>query len=242
MRNLLIAFALAGCFNQVSAQTTKTPSSAQATPKAAAAVVSTATESEADKAGKAQLVERLMTGYSYLHSQLIDKCFTLKMSPSCWATFSDPANTTKSAGFDMAPYWVGSAILYAQHEGIGDLKSLNVSGGGEKDNRPQMDEIIDALRAKFSLTIEAPTNCTKKGSDLVTRYAYEVMKTIGEEGWSPKSGTAHFTVVLSPAVTDMSVKISPDGKRFTVTGPALTEAYSTPNKIAAGLAPANRNR
>lgn len=232
---------LIGSVTGVSAQTVKT-SSAQTTPKAAAAVVSTASESDADKAGKAQLVERLMTEKSYLYSQIIDKCFTFKLSPTCWATFSDPANDTKSAGFDAAGYLAGSAILFAKKEGLGDLTLLNVSGGQEKGNRPQMDEIVAKLRQKFSMTVEAPINCTKKASDLITRYPYEVMKVVGEDTWSPKSGEAHFTVVLSPAAKDMSVKISPDGKRFTVSGPALVEAYSTPNKIAAGMAPANKNR
>ena len=209
-------------------------------------MVSTASESAADKAGKAQLVERLMTQKTYLYSQVIDKCFTYKLSPTCWAKFSDPANDGKSSGFDAAGYAVLAVMAYAKREGFGDLKALDVSGSPdtEKSNRPQMDEILGKLRQKFSMTVEAPINCTTKASELVTRYPYEVMKRVGTDtpDWSPKSGEAHFTVVLSPTATDMSVKISPDGKRFTITGPALTEAYSTPNKIAAGLDKANKNR
>ncbi len=244
MKNLFIAFALVGFSANLLAQA-KLPSSAQATPKAAAAVVSTAAESEADKAGKAELVERVFAEQSYLYSQIIEKCFTFKMSPTCWAKFSDPANTGNSSGFGAMRYWVRYVTEYAKREGLGDLEALNASNRDEeKDNRPQMDEIIKTLRTKFSLDVQAPTNCTVKGYDLLMRFPYEVLERIGHATpeWSPKSGEAHFTVVLSPAAKDMSVTISPDGKRFTVAGPALTEAYSSSDKISTGLERANKNR
>lgn len=204
----------------------------------------TTAETEADKTGKAQLVERLMNSRSYLYSQILDKCFSFRLSAGCWSTFSDPANDGQTSGYEASVYWIGSAILFAKNEGLGDLTLLNVSGNPaeEKSNRPQMDAIVNKLRQKFSMTIEAPVECTKKTSELITRSSREVTHIIGEDGWSPKSGEAHFRVVLSPTAKDVSVKMSTDGKQFTVTGPAFTEAYETPRKVAAGLAPANKNR
>lgn len=224
----------AGCLTSTMAQMPTKPVSAMVS----------AGESAADKAGKAKLVERLMTEKTYLYSQLIDKCFTYKMSPTCWAKFSDPANDGKSSGYDAANYAALAVMEYAKREGFGDLRLLDESGNKEKGNRPQMDEIINKLRVKFSMVVVAPIDCNQKASELVTRYPYEVMKRVSTDApaWSPKSGEAHFTVVLSPTATDMSVNISPDGKQFTITGPATTEAYSTPNKIAAGLDRANKNR
>lgn len=245
MSKLFLGFALIGCITHAAAQTTKTPTSAQATPKAAAAAVSTTTESEADKAGKAELVERVFTEQSYLYSQIIDKCFTFKLSPTCWAKFSDPANTGNDSGFGAMRYWCRFVTGYAKREGIGDLEALQGnSKAEEKDNRPQMDEIIKTLSQKFSLTVEAPTNCTVKGYELMMRYPYDVLNRIGDQTpvWSPKSGEAHFTVVASPAVKDITVQISPDGKRFTVSGPALVEAVNQGSNIRNGLERANKNR
>lgn len=201
-------------------------------------------ESVADKEGKAKLVERLMNSNSYLYSQILDKCFSFRFSPGCWTTFSDPANDGQTSGYDAAVRWVGSAILFAKNEGLGDLTLLNVSGSPEteKSNRPQMDAIVTKLRQKFSMIIEAPVDCTKKTSELITRSSLEVTHILGEDDWMPKSGEAHFRVVLSPTAKDVSVKISTDGKQFTVTGPAFIEAYETPRKVAAGMAPANKNR
>lgn len=237
MKLFLSLLLFSSCLTGAMAQKPKIPATASSN-------MISAGESAADKAGKAQLVERLMTEKTYLYSQLIDKCFTYKMSPTCWAKFSDPANDSKSSGYDAANYAALAVMDYAKREGFGDLKLLDVSGNKEKANRPQMDAIIAKLSAKFSMVVVAPIDCNKKASELVTRYPYEVLKRVGTDApaWSPKSGEAHFTVVLSPTATDMSVKISPDGKQFTITGPAATEAFSTPNKIAAGLDRANKNR
>ena len=245
MKQFVSLLAIIGCVTHASAQTPKTPTSAQATPKAAAAVVSTATESEADKAGKTELVERVFTEQSYLYSQIIDKCFTFKLSPACWAKFSDPANTSNQSGFGAMRYWCSYVADYAKREGLGDLKALQGNNREEeKDNRPQIDEIIKTLSQKFSLTVEAPANCTVKGYELMMGYPFEVLSRIGDRSpyWSPKSGEAHFTVVASPAVKDISVKISPDGKKFTVSGPALVETVNQGSNIQNGLERANKNR
>ena len=247
MKRVVLGLALSACLTHAhaQAQALKKPTSAQATPKAAALVVSTATESAADKAGKAELVERVFTEQSYLYSQIIEKCFTFKMSPACWAKFSDPANTSNQSGFGAMRYWCRFVTAYAKREGLGDLERLQGnSKEEEKDNRPQMDEIINTLSQKFSLTVEAPATCTVKGYELMMGYPYEVLDRIGERSphWSPKSGEAHFTVIASPAVKDISVKISPDGKRFTVSGPALVETVNQGSNIQNGLERANKNR
>ena len=220
MKSLLFAFAFVGGTTNLFAQA-KLPSSAQAAPKAAAAVVSIAAESEADKVGKAELVERVFTEQSYLYSQIIDKRSYFRMSPPCWAKFSDPANDGNSSGFGATRYWCRYVTAYAKQEGIGGLEALNASSKAEeKDNRPQIDEIIKTLRSKFSLTVVAPTNCTVKGYELLMHYPFEVLERMqAGPAWSPTGGTAFFTVVLSPTVTDMSVKISTDGQQYTITGP-----------------------
>jgi hypothetical protein len=244
MKKVLVILLLVGGSAYAIAQPKKMPSSAIATPAAAAAVAPTASESEADKAGKAELVDRVFTEQSYLYSQIIDKCFYFRMSPACWAKFSDPKNDGNSSGFGAMRYWVRFVTAYAKQEGIGDLEALNASDKAEeKDNRPQMDEIIKTLRSKFSLTVVAPTNCTVKGYELLMRYPYDVLERMqAGPAWSPTGGTAFMTVVLSPAVTDMSVKISPDGKNYTVTGPALVECGDSGGKTAKGMDRGNKNR
>lgn len=247
MRLNLLLLALAGSIGTASAQTTKPASANQATAKtttpATAAVASTAPAEDKEK--KEEFVERLFSEQSYLNAQIVDKLFTFKFSPTCWAKFTDPANDGNRGGFGAMRYWVRYAVEYAKREKLGDLYTLAVDDKQiEKENRPMIDEMIKAIRQKFSLTVEAPMECRGMAYDLMMRYPYGLLERVGNRNpeWSPKSGEAHFTVTLDPTAKDMAVKISPDGKQFIISGPAYTEAYDTDSKVSKGIERANKNR
>ncbi|WP_157579123.1 hypothetical protein [Spirosoma montaniterrae] len=236
MKTLLMALTFATLTTGAIAQTTKPVSTGAATTVAAPAE---------DKEKKDEFVERLFSEQSYLNAQIVDKCFTLKLSPTCWAAFTDPAKTGNDGGFGAMRYWVRYAAEYCKREGIGDLYELAVDDKKvEKENRPMIDEMIKNLRSKFSLTVEAPVECRGKAYEMMMRYPFEVVERIGYKTpeWSPKSGEAHFTVTVLPTAKDIAVKISPDGKQFMISGPAYVEAYSTADKIWNGLERANKNR
>ena len=242
MTNLFLTVALFGVACLAQAQPAKTAKPATAMAPAAAAMSTAPAE---DKEKKAEFVERLFSEQSYLNAQIVDKCFTFKLSPTCWAKFTDPNIDTNEGGFPSMRYWVRYAVEYAKREKIGDLMTLAVDDKQvEKENRPMIDEMIRALRSKFSLTVEAPVACTGKAYEMMMRYPYEVLERIGSTTpeWSPRSGEAHFTVSISPTAKDMAVKNSADGKQFMVSGPAYVEAYSTKDKIQNGMERANKNR
>ena len=244
MTKLLFTLALLGVTHLVQAQPAKTAVAKPATPAASATVPTSAAPAE-DKEKKAEFVERLFSEQSYLNAQIVDKCFTFKLSPTCWAKFTDPANDGNSGGFGAMRYWVRYAVEYTKREKIGDLMTLAVDDKQvEKENRPMIDEMIKTLRSKFSLTVEAPVACTGKAYEMMMRYPSEVLERIGSTtpGWSPAGGEAHFTVSISPTAKDIVVKISPDGKQFMVSGPAYVEAYDTASKIQKGMERANKNR
>lgn len=244
MKKLVLSIAFWSYLVSASAQTTKPASANQAAAKTTTAVTASTAPAE-DKEKKDEFVERLFSEQSYLNAQIVDKCFTFKFSPTCWAAFTDPAKTGNEGGFGAMRYWVRYAVEYCKREGIGDLYTLAVDDKKvEKENRPMIDEMIKNLRNKFSLVVESPVECRGKAYEMMTRYPYEVLERIGYKTpeWSPKSGEAHFTVTLSPTAKDMAVKINPDGKQFAITGPAYVEAYSTGDKIYNGMERANKNR
>lgn len=198
-----------------------------------------------DKEKKAELVDQLFSERSYLYAQMVDKLFTLNISPSCWVEFDKVRSNENTMGTNAVSYWVRNTVEYAKHEGLGDLMSLAVDNKEvEKANRPMIDDMIKEIGKKFSMTVNAPVECKGMAYELMTRYPYQVMQRIGPGGpeWGPTGGEAHFTITLDPKATDMAVKISPDGKKFAVSGPAYTEAYDTQGKIEKGLQRANKNR
>ena len=198
-----------------------------------------------DKEKKAEFVNEIFSDQSYLNAQLVDKLFTLKLSPTCWAKFNDKSGNPNRTGAGAMRYWTRYVVEYAKREGLGDLMALAVDDKKiEKENRPMIDDMIKKIGQKISLTLEAPMECKGMAYDLMMRYPFETLERVGHSTpfWAPTSGEAHFTVALNPKATDMAVKISPDGKQFTITGPAYTEAVDTGGKIAKGLERANKNR
>ena len=247
MKKLILLILIINSIGSVSAQTTKSASGAK---MAATSTTSPAPTAPAeDKEKKAEFVNQMFTQQSYLYAQIVDKLFTFKLSPSCWEMYSSPTpppgKSTSFMGLASATALVHDAVEYAKREKIGDFMALAVSDKAvEKANRPMIDEMIKKMGETFSLVVEAPVECKGMAYELLLRYPEQVMHRIGPAGpeWSPTGGEAHITTVLSPTVKDMSIKISSDGKQFTVTGPAYTEAYDTQGKIDKGLERANKNR
>ncbi len=198
-----------------------------------------------DKAKKAEFVNVMLTEHSYAAAQIIDKLFTFNISPSFW----DELNKSKQGrdndiGHNKFSEMVNEVVEYAKRENIGDLDALRIfDKTKEKANRPEVDAIVNKLKGKFSMVINAPMEAKGTGYEMFLRFPYQIMVRIGSTNpeWSPASGEAHFIVNLSTDAKDMSVKTSDAGKTYTVTGPAYTEAYDTEGKIRKGLNLTNKN-
>ena len=246
MRKLFLFVVLSSTISYVSAQATKPkPGAKMAAPTTAPALSAPAE----DKEMKAEFVNRMFTEKSYLYAQIVDKLFTFKLSPSCWAMYSSPTappgKSSSFMGLQSAASLANYAVTYAKRENIGDFMALAVDDKAvEKANRPMIDEMIKQMREKFSLVVEAPVECKGLAYEMLLRYPEQVMSRLGYDGteWSPAGGEAHFTTMLSTTAKDMTIKVSPDGKQYTVTGPAYVEAYDTQSKISKGLDRTNKNR
>lgn len=198
-----------------------------------------------DKAKKAEFVNVMLTEHSYAAAQIIDKLFTFNISPSFW----DELNKSKQSrdsdiGHGAFNSMVSEVVRYALREKIGDLDALRIfDKSKEKANRPEVDAIINKLKGKFSIVINAPMEAKGRGYEMFLRYPDQIITRLGSTNpeWSPASGEAHFIVNLSTDAKDMSVKTSDAGKTYTITGPAYTEAYDTEGKIRKGLNLTNKN-
>jgi hypothetical protein len=200
-------------------------------------------EEDADR--KIEFVDRLLNDRSYLDAQIIEKCFTFKLSPGCWEQFAEPVVMGGQSGLTTAYQWGRYALEYSKREHMGDIMALIASDPTiERQNRPMMNRLIDGLRSRFSLTLEMPAACTGRGYEQMMRYTRELMERIGRTlpAWSPKSGEAHFTITLTAAAKDISLKISPDGKQFMLLAPAYTDVPGSAEKITAALEQANKNQ
>lgn len=247
MKKLLLLTLLTGFVGYASAQATKPKSGAKIAATTTTAPASTAPAEDKEK--KDEFVNQMFTEKSYLYAQVVDKLFTFKLSPTCWAMYSSPTpppgKGSSFIGLQSAVALVNDVVKYAKREKIGDFMELAVSDKAiEKANRPMIDEMIKKMGEKFSLVVEAPVECKGLAYEMLLRYPEQVLTRLGETNpeWSPTSGEAHFTTNLSTTAKDMAVKNSPDGKQFTIIGPAYVEAYDTQSKIQKGLDRYNKNR
>lgn len=245
MKKIVLLTLLSASVSYVSAQ-----SGAKMAAKTTTTVAATTSAAPAeDKEKKAEFVNQMFTEQSYLYAQIVDKLFTFKLSPTCWAMYSSPTpppgRGSNYVGLVSATSLANDVVKYAKRENIGDFMELAVSDKAvEKANRPMIDEMIKKMGEKFSLVVEAPVECQGRAYEMLLRYPEQVLTRIGETNpeWSPTGGEAHFTTSLSTTAKDMAVKISSDGKQFTIVGPAYVEAYDTQSKIQKGLDRANKNR
>ena len=199
-----------------------------------------------DKDQKAELVNVMLTEHSYAAAQIVDKLFTFNISPSFWAELNNKnrKGRTNDIGHNAINSLVTELVKYAKRENLGDLEALRIfDNAKEKANRPMVDEIINKIKGKLTLVVNAPMENKGTGYEMLIRYPDQIMVRLGSTNpeWSPASGEAHFIVNLSTTAKDISVKTGDAGKTYTVTGPAYTEAYDTQSKIEKGLNITNKN-
>jgi hypothetical protein len=229
----------------VSAQTVAYQPATPAAPATSTSATNPLSQLTEDADRKAEFVDRLLNDRSYLDAQIIDKCFTFRLSPGCWEQFAEPVVMGGQSGLGAAYQWGRYVLEYSKREHMGNLMAMEASDPNvERQNRPMMDQLIEGLRKRFSLTISMPVACTGKGYDLMTRYTQELMERIGRTlpAWSPKSGEAHFTVTLSATAKDITLTVSPDGRQFTLLAPAYADVLGSAEKIATALEQANKNQ
>jgi hypothetical protein len=194
------------------------------------------------KLDKAELVEQLKEKRIWLDGLLVDKFITLNLSPACWQEFNKD-----DIGVDHFSRWGRAIADLSDFIGTGNLNEISgfgVDAVTEKQNRPKAQELAKNMDGKFSFTIQAADlTCDPMAFRLLQGYSTAIRDFIANgstthgfnRGWRPASGQMHIALVLSNKVKDISVVISPDKKKFTVTGPSHTEVSEWDTKIYRGL-------
>ncbi|MFN4145379.1 MAG: hypothetical protein ACK4GN_06115 [Runella sp.] len=189
---------------------------------------------------KGELVNRIVENRLWVNGQLVERHITLQLPEKCWERILN------DDGEDHFSRWGYAITEYAKKMDYGDLEALGgmgVNSVDEKDNRPRMNKIMDGFKDKFSFTIKAEgVICDNLGWRLLKGYSSTVRdfvegnSTYRDASWKPKGGTMHITLILSDKAKDISVALSPDGTKFTVTGPSEIEVSEWSTKIEKGLA------
>lgn len=170
---------------------------------------------------------------SWWESLIVDKYYTFKLSPGCWAKLTEKDGW----GIQTVANSVTEFSEYAKKMGWGDFEAAESANNNDRDNnKPRVQEMVDGLNGKFSSTLIADgIKCTDAEWDLVHRIWYLPFEALSNGSWKPKFAVVHLTVTFTPAAKDISVVVNPDGKQFAITCPSQVEPSDWDAKIIKGL-------
>ncbi len=170
---------------------------------------------------------------SWWQSLITDRLMSFKLSAGIWSKMLEKDGWGVKTTSNMADE-IGE---YAKQQGWADLEAVESANNNDRNNnKPQVEQLVDGLKNKISFTLDASA---LKGSDsewdLVHRYMGTIGQYLSDGSWKPKQKVAFITLVVSPAVKDIAVVVSNDGRDYKVTAPAEIEPAEWDSKILKGL-------
>ncbi|GAB3495463.1 hypothetical protein GCM10027341_12870 [Spirosoma knui] len=193
---------------------------------------------------KEKLVDLIATSNVWMNGYIVDKLFTINLSPTMWETVL--AAPSQPRGRDSFKRMAQSLVDFSDKAGYTTLDAkcgYTVQTDKAKEWQPTCKEQIDGLASKLTFKFDAPNVAKNPVSfNLAMGYMTTIADFFGArsryitEGWRPKGDK--LTIILSPSdqATGMKVAWSPDGQTVTVSGPASKEVPGWNDAILNGLA------
>jgi hypothetical protein len=173
----------------------------------------------------------------YWAQDMVMKLMNFKLSPGIWTKMLEKdgwgISTTSNAARNMEEF--------AKKNGWGDLEEAESANNNDRaNNKAHVLEMVDTLKPKIGFTLQADLKGSNAEWDLVHRYMTTVTEFLANGDWKPRAKTPFITLVVTSAVKDVVVTVTPDGKNFTVSCPSNHETEEWDGKITKGLQKAGR--
>lgn len=192
---------------------------------------------------KEKLVDMISESNIWMNGYVVDKLFTINMSPTMWDAVLVGASQPR--GRDSFKRMAQSLVDFSDKAGYTSLNEkcgFGVQNDKEKEWRPTCKEQIDGLAKKITFKFDAPTIAKNPDSyNLLLGYLTTIADFFGErskyisDGWRPKGDKLNIILAPSDKATGVKVAWSPDGQTATVTAPASKEVAGWNDAILNGL-------
>lgn len=192
---------------------------------------------------KEKLVDLISESNLWMNGQVVDKLFTIDLSPSMWEAVNIGA--TQPRGRDSFKLMAQALVDFSDKMGytsLNDKCGYGVNTVKERAYRPACKKEIEEMSQKISFKYDAGK--IEKNPDsynLVLGYLTTVADFFNarsryiENGWKPKGDKLNIVLAPSDKATGVKVAWSTDGQTATVTAPAGKEVAGWNDAILKGL-------
>ena len=198
------------------------------------------------QSNKEKLVDAITDKHTWMTGYVVDKLFTINLSPTMWASIVD-APDNQPRGRESFKRMAQALVDFSDKMGYTSLNEkcgFTVDAVKSKEYRPTCKQQIDGLVGKLSFTCDAPTvaknpdsyNLTLGYMTTIAEFFDSGSSSYVERGWRPKGNKLAIILSLSDKNTAMKVAWSTDGQTVTVSGPASKEVSEWDSTIQKGLA------
>lgn len=162
------------------------------------------------------LVDRIFQTSSlcWWRPTIVERLMTFKLSDDLWQKMLEPE------GFNTVRALSNATESYARKQGLGDLEAIESSFKDRNAKRPDIEKLIDGLKDKISIHIEAEGKYSVAQFNTLRAYILALAEFLSKEKWIPKSGAAVIKITLSHQTKQLKVKTDSDGRIFEVDAPA----------------------
>jgi hypothetical protein len=165
----------------------------------------------------------------YHRAWIITKLTTIDVGPQCWAKIVDAG---KYAAVSKAAFYTRDIAEYAKAITGDDWSRIETQDNSDREaNKALVEPLMDAFKAKFSLTLSVEgKDCNAESDALWLKYWLTLGTAIRD--YAPK-GKVSIKLAVTSKAKDVTATVDKTGSKFVITAPRDVEPAAWDTKIAA---------
>jgi hypothetical protein len=165
----------------------------------------------------------------YHRAWIITKLTTIKVGPQCWEKIVDAG---KYSAVNKAAFYTRDVAEYAKTVTGDDWSRIETQNNSDREtNKATLEPMLDAFKAKFSLTISVEgKDCSADSDALWLRYWVTLGTALKDY---PPKGKVSIKLDVTTKAKDVTATVDKTGSKFVITAPRDVEAAAWDTKIEA---------
>lgn len=157
---------------------------------------------------------------------VLTKYVTFKLGDKCWAKLPKK----DQGALHAASFFTRDIVAWAKDVTGDDWSAIENQGGDKDKNLALVEPMMDAFKARFSMTVSVEGNdCDARSNSLWLRYWGTLATSL--KSYLPKAQKVAITLNVTAKAKDVTVEVSKDGTSFVFTAPRDIEVAAWSDKL-----------